>query len=174
MTNPTIPSIPKVDPLSDEHEALTFGPLEAPPVPAPRQLRKLARSQMLAFKKQQIIKQGWRCPLTGKRFDPAKLEDAVIDHDHITGEIRGILSRSGNAAEGKVKNAVARWGGTGENYPAVIAFLKRMIAYLEAPGTGLMYPFHKTEDEKRLDRNKKAREARAKRQAAAAMKARSA
>lgn len=169
-----IPQLPKVDPLSDEHEALTFGPLADAPVPAPRPpMRKLARSQMLAFKKQQIIKQGWRCPITGKKFDPNKLEDAVIDHDHITGEIRGILSRSGNAAEGKVKNAIARWGGTGENYPAVIAFMKRLIAYLESPGCGLIYPFHKTEDEKRLDRNKKAREARAKRQAAIAMKSRS-
>lgn len=163
---------PKVDPFSDEHEALTFHPLE-PPVPKQRVMRKLARSQMLAFKKQQIIKQGWRCPISGKRFDPAKLEDAVIDHDHITGEIRGILSRSANAAEGKVKNAVARWGGTGENYDAILAFLKRLVQYLESPGTGLIYPFHKSADEKRLDRNKAAREARAKAKAKAAIKARS-
>jgi len=142
-------------------------------VPKPRVMRKLARSQMLAFKKQQIIKQGWRCPISGKKFDPAKLEDAVIDHCHVTGEIRGILSRSANAAEGKVKNAVARWGGTGDNYDAVLAFLKRLIAYLEAPGCGVIYPFHKTDDEKRLDRNKKAREARAKRAAQVAMKQRS-
>lgn len=97
--------------------------------------------------------------MSGKEFDPKNLKDAVVDHDHITGEIRGVLTRSANAVEGKVKNAVARWGGTGEDYSKIIPYLKRLIAYLERPGTGCMYPMHRTPDEKRDAALKKRREA---------------
>ena len=114
----------------------------------------------------QIKNQGGLCPVSGRAFDPANLKDAVVDHDHVTGEIRGVLLRSANAVEGKVKNAVARWGGTGEDYAKIIPYLKRLIEYLERPGTGFMYPMHKTPDEKRDASLKK------KREAAAALRAR--
>lgn len=98
------------------------------------------------------------------------MKNAVIDHDHETGRIRGVLSRSANAVEGKVKNAVARWGGTGEDYTKIIPYLERLLVYLKQQATPYIYPFHKTDDEKRLDRNKAAREARAKRAAQAKLK----
>lgn len=120
---------------------------------------------MKAWKVKQIRAQGGVCPLSLRPFDLRNLKDAVVDHDHQTGLIRGVLSRSGNAVEGKVKNAVARWGGVGEDYPRVIAYLKRLITYLEQEPTPYIYPTHKTADELRLERNKKAREARAKRAA---------
>lgn len=111
-------------------------------------LRKLARSQMTAWKQRHVqLVQGGVCPLSLRRFDRKDSADWVIDHDHTTGEIRGVLYRSANAVEGKVKNAVARWGGTGEDYSLVIPYLERLIAYLKSPGTGLMYPMHKTPEE---------------------------
>lgn len=133
-------------------------------------MRKLARSQMPSFRARQVKMQGGICPLNLKEFDPQNMKDACIDHDHKTGEIRGVLSRAGNACEGKVRNAVARWGGTGDNDEAIIAWLKRLIAYLEGPGLGMIYPTHLTEDEKRLKRNADARKARATRTASRAVR----
>lgn len=124
-------------------------------------MRKLARSQMSTWKARQIQAQGGICPVSGRPFDPKNLKDAVIDHDHITGEIRGVLLRSANAVEGKVKNAVARWGGTGEDYTKIIPYLERLLAYLKAPGTGMIYPMHKTDEEKREARNARVRKVRA-------------
>lgn len=85
----------------------------------------------------------------------------MIDHDHDTGRIRGLLHRSCNAAEGKISNAAARWGAKSASYVDIIPYLKNLVAYLEKPPKNLIYPMHKTADEKKDDRNRKAREARA-------------
>lgn len=135
-------------------------------------LRKLARSNMNAWKIRKAQEQGGVCPLSLVPFDLKNTKDMVIDHDHITGEIRGVLSRSGNAVEGKVKAAVARWGGCGEDYSKIIPYLKRLIEYLEQPGTGLMYHTHLTPEEKRLKRNAAARKARAAKSASAIVRER--
>lgn len=125
-------------------------------------LRKVPRSMMTSWKIRYVQEmQGGICPLSLRVFEKAEAKDWCIDHDHITGEIRGVLYRSANAVEGKVKNAVARWGGTGEDYSKIIPYLERLIAYLKQPGTGFMYPTHKTPDEKRDERNAKLREKRA-------------
>lgn len=126
-------------------------------------MQKLSRSQLNAYKLALVNAQNWTCPVSLKRFEPDNLKDAVVDHDHITGEIRGVLHRSANAAEGKVFAAVGRWGGVGMDYSEALPYLKRLIQYLESPGKGVMYPHHKTTEEKRETRNAKAREARAKR-----------
>ncbi len=128
-------------------------------------MRKLARSQANAYKLKLVQAQGWLCPVSGKRFDPQNLKDAVLDHNHKTGEIRGVLHRSANAVEGKVFSAVGRWGGTGMDYDEALPYLERLIAYLRQPGVGVLYHLHKSDDEKRITRNIQAKEARAKRMA---------
>lgn len=125
---------------------------------------------MPSFKARQMKEQGGVCPISLVAFDPKNTKDAVVDHDHITGEIRGILSRSANAVEGKVMSAVARWGGCGNDYSKTIPYLKRLIAYLEGQGLGFLYHNHKTDEEKRLERNLKARTVRATAKARVAVK----
>lgn len=105
--------------------------------------------------------QGGLCPLCGKEIDTTIKGEGVIDHDHDTGEIRGVLHRSCNAAEGKITNAAARWGCKSSKYTDIIPYLERLTQYLKMQGTGMMYAMHKTEDEKRDERNRRQREARA-------------
>ena len=109
----------------------------------PKKLHKIARTALNTWKIRQIKNQGGVCPISLKEFDVRDAKDWVVDHSHFTGEIRGILWRATNSAEGKVKNAIARWGGVGDDHEAILAWAKRLVAYWESEGTGFLYPLHK-------------------------------
>lgn len=139
----------------------------------PDVMRKVPRTQLRAWAARHLkVEQGGLCPLCSKEIDLKVKGEGVVDHDHDTGEIRGVLHRSCNAAEGKISNAAARWGAKSGKYEDIVAYLKSVCQYLEKPGTGMMYPMHKTEDEKRETRNKVARDRRAAAKAAVAMRSR--
>lgn len=90
---------------------------------------------------------------------PCSPAAAVLDHDHATGAVRGTLHRGCNALLGKVENNHKRYG-----VVSVAAFGAGLGRYLSAHLTnitGLIHPTHKTEEEKRLLRNTRARKARA-------------
>lgn len=134
---------------------------------------KLSRTMMRSWAARHLqTKQGGLCPLCRKPIDMTVKGEGVIDHDHDSGEIRGILHRSCNAAEGKISNAASRWGAKSAKYADIIAYLTNVVAYLTMPGAGMIYPMHKTPDEKRDARNAKAREARANVKAKLALRAR--
>jgi hypothetical protein len=138
-------------------------------------LRPLARSQMRAWAMKHLkTVQGGLCPLCLKPIDMSIPKEGVTDHDHDTGRVRGVLHRSCNAAEGKASNAIAQWGAKSHNYPDIIAYMERLLAYLKAEPTQMIYHSHKTPDEKRDARNAKARAARARVRAAKVMKSRKA
>jgi hypothetical protein len=83
----------------------------------------------------------------------------VLDHDHGTGAVRGVLHNGCNAVLGKIENSYKRYG-----VRDLAAFLYGAAPYLQAHAsnrTGLLHPTHKTEDEKREKRNAKARATRA-------------
>lgn len=127
-----------------------------------RPMQKLSRSMMRSWAARHLTTvQQNLCPLCQKFIDLRIKGEGVIDHDHKSGEIRGILHRSCNAAEGKVTNAAARWGAKSQDTLAVVQYLQNIVGYLTRPGAGLIYPMHKGEDERRDDRNRKVREARA-------------
>jgi hypothetical protein len=92
---------------------------------------------------------------------PGVVKDAVLDHDHSTGAIRGTLHRACNSLLGTLENNSKRYGVRPEN---IAAFLHGAAAYLQRHKTnvtGLLHPTHKTEDEKRIKRNLKAVKVRA-------------
>lgn len=133
-------------------------------------LVKLPRTAMRSHAARLLMEQGGVCPLCGKPIDLKIKGEGVIDHDHDTGRIRGILHRSCNAAEGKISNAAARWGAKSSKYEDIIPYLESLVQYLKKPATNFIYPMHKTPDEKKDERNRKAREARAAAKAKLAMR----
>lgn len=86
----------------------------------------------------------------------------ALDHCHTTGFLRDVVCINCNGVEGKVFNLArrAKAGLTVEEW------LRNLLSYYERHSTpqhgGVLHHTHKTEEEKRLARNAKARKARAK------------
>lgn len=117
---------------------------------------RLTNSRIAEVRNNQIVQQQGKCALCGL---PGVIKDPVLDHCHKTGAVRGTLHRSCNALLGKVENNVARFG-----VKDLAAFLHGTARYLQIHRTnitGMIHPTHKTDDEKRLLRNKRAVQRRA-------------
>lgn len=142
-----------------------------------KQLNRITRSQVKGVTVAMLQRQKGICPLCLEPIDlnvQGHKSSYTLDHNHETGEIRAVLHRSCNGAEGKVLSQVGRWGAGKVSYEAVIPYLERLLAYWkhhQEHGTGLMYPDHKTPEQKHLINLKKRREAAAKQRAVKAMQA---
>ena len=97
----------------------------------------------------------WLCDIDLSKVTPC------LDHDHRSGRIRGVLCGNCNGIEGKIANLANRAKRDKTRYD----FVNRVLRYwnfFSACQREEIHPSHKTEDEKRLRRNKKARERRKK------------
>lgn len=102
--------------------------------------------------------QGGKCWLCD--IDLSKVT-ACLDHNHETGHIRGVLCQNCNGIEGKINNLARRAKRENTKY----FFVNRILSYwnhFSAYQRKEIHPTHLTEDEKRLRRNKKARDRRKK------------
>lgn len=118
---------------------------------------KLKTTQLKAFREAMLGAQGGVCAIT---HYPLASKDAVLDHCHSTGHVRGVIHRGVNSLLGKLENNHKRYG---VSAPMMYAMGRNLEAYLTHNFTNNpLHPTHKTEDEKRLVRNAKARAARAK------------
>jgi Autographiviridae endonuclease VII len=106
------------------------------------------------------LAQAGRCAIC--KFHIVRGED-VLDHDHATGAVRAVLHRSCNALLGKVENNYRRHGV--KNLAAWAHGVPDYLQHHAVNRTGLLHPTHKTDEEKRLRRNKRARVARARKAA---------
>ncbi|AHY26799.1 putative DNA endonuclease VII [Acinetobacter phage vB_AbaP_Acibel007] len=128
-------------------------------------LQRIPRSQLLAVTMSILAKQGGKCPICCRMINTkvaGRSSDYVADHDHKTGEIRGVLHRSCNAAEGKVANAAGAWGAKSMAYEDIVPFVEGLVTYwknAEKYGTGMMYPEHKTDEQKKAAASLKRRKA---------------
>src|SRR5690625_750265 len=128
------------------------------------EMRRLKRTEVRQFKQDLIKQQGGVCPLCLGEL-PKELSKVALDHDHTTGECRGVLHLGCNREEGSVFNTIARWEGQGKDYSAVIPFLERLLEYLNANRNGVVYHRHKTDQEQREARIRRARQVRTRRKA---------
>ena len=123
--------------------------------------RKLKTTEVTPARDILLKKQEYLCPLCTGRMKTLKDKQPVLDHCHTSGFIRDVLCRNCNGIEGKVFNLARR----ARNTLTETQWLKNLIDYHERHATpqhgGVLHPTHKTEAEKRLARNKKAREKRA-------------
>ena len=73
------------------------------------------------------------CPILASQKD-----DWVVDHDHQTGMVRGVISRQANSLLGKVENFYIRMcKGDKEDLPGV---LDAMATYLEQETLDVLHP----------------------------------
>jgi hypothetical protein len=120
---------------------------------------KLKNAQVAPVRMQMRAQQKCLCALCKM---PLAADQAVLDHCHRHGALRGALHRSCNALLGVLENNRARYG-LGDD-TQFYAFLNNAAEYLarhEFPQTKFLHPTFLTEDEKRLKRNAKARTKRA-------------
>ena len=87
-----------------------------------------------------------KCPIFKCRFN-----DAVVDHCHDTGLIRGVLHRQSNAWAGKIENSWKRFGQNNSKVSLPDA-LRALADYLENARTDVMHPVGLTQKCKRFKR----------------------
>lgn len=71
---------------------------------------KLKYKDIPRVKKEITYIQDGLCAICKRQLDMLKNRDICLDHNHKTGRIRGVLCRSCNAIEGKVRKLYIRMG----------------------------------------------------------------
>lgn len=95
----------------------------------------------------------WICQIELSKVVP------TLDHSHQTGFCRSTLCQNCNGLEGRVFNLARR----GKRQRTEMDFVKSIVAYWEYHAQNPraeIHPSHRTPEEKRIARNKKARERR--------------
>lgn len=118
-------------------------------------MQRLTAAQIKPLREQMLAKQGGVCAIT--RY-PLTKDKAVLDHCHKTGHVRGVLQRGVNALLGKLENNHERFGCS--HAQMLLMLSPAGQEYLKADYSRM--PIHhtfRTEDEKRLRSNARARKA---------------
>ena len=127
---------------------------------------KLKASEVEAYKKELMEKQGWKCPLCGGSLKTIKPINRVLDHDHDTGFCRAVVCRGCNGCEGRILSQISGYGKAGNNKYFQLKWLENLYNYWKlhsTPQTDRLYHKHQTEAERREAKNRKARLAYARR-----------
>jgi len=116
-------------------------------------MAKLKQSEIKKVREELLVKQGGVCAMCQMPLDTA---DAVLDHNHATGYVRGVCHRGCNGAEGRILNAIRRSGAV-----STMSLLEGLVAYYKLhaePKTDMIYPSFKTpEERKALAKKRRAR-----------------
>lgn len=116
-------------------------------------MNRLKPRDLPQWRMRQLAAQGGMCKLCSCSLDAS---DAVADHDHKTGFMRGVLHRGCNAWLGKTENSI-RINRLQNSIVHLVS--SRVFDYMHAT-LDIYHPSFRTEEEKRLRRNKRARKRR--------------
>lgn len=111
--------------------------------------RRIKFSEIKTTRDALLKQQNNICPLCGCVIES---EDAALDHNHRTGRIRAVLHFGCNALLGKIENNAKR-----SRVSNLQTYLVNTAAFLNTPEKELLHPTFRTDEEKRLLRNKRAR-----------------
>ena len=120
-------------------------------------VKRLTQREIADYRLQLLQAQKGLCALCGEGILPGS---AVLDHDHDTGHIRGVLHRGCNALEGQIVNSLPRNQITEAQLLEIFA---RWTAYHMQQYPEL-HPTHRTPEEKTALRKKRAQRRRKERQ----------
>jgi hypothetical protein len=117
---------------------------------------RLNKKELDALRTKIAFEQGHQCSVCKISLHGQKM---CLDHDHKTGRIRSVLCLNCNGLEGKILNLCRR----GKRNGTEKQFLKSILGYWEFHSLlprDEIHPLHRSDDEKREMRNKKARKRR--------------
>lgn len=87
------------------------------------------------------------CPIS-----KVKSDNWVVDHDHQTGQIRGVIDSEANVFLGAIENRYKRLS-KGKKVTSLVDMLEGIVAYLNAKQTGILHPVGLTQLCKRFNNN---------------------
>jgi len=119
-------------------------------------MHRLRPKDLPAAKALMLEAQGWRCGICQRDMRQVEPKNRCLDHSHITGQIRAVCCRACNGGEGRIWN----WANRSKQDMTVLDWLRACMAYIEeheANPSGVYHCTHRTPEEKRIARNKKAR-----------------
>lgn len=93
----------------------------------------LKTSEIKTYREAALKRQKGICPLCGLDI---LVEEATLDHCHVTGHVRKVLHRSCNSAEGKILH----WAGARSRGDDPKLFLRNLLKYWE--GKYSTHPIH--------------------------------
>ena len=114
---------------------------------------RLKRTDLPRIRQKLIVEQKGSCPICKRDLKGQKVTPSV-DHDHLTGFIRGVLCVNCNGLIGKINNLLNRIDVRKRGHDAI---LHSYVEYHDKEPTRFIYPSHQTEAEKKTSRNLKAR-----------------
>lgn len=131
-------------------------------------MKKLTAAETKTVRDSIAKAQGMKCALCDGDFREAKLVGRklkpklvqTLDHDHSTGMIRGVLCSNCNGLEGQIANRINR----AKRNTSDLEWMQNYINYIASSRknpSNMIYHTHKTQDQKRLLTNKRARNKRA-------------
>ena len=127
-------------------------------------MKKVTKAELAAVRDRLSAAQGHKCALCGVSFKEKEVKNGkvqnkyrpCVDHCHVNGHVRAVLCNNCNGKEGKImKMAISC-----QRQGTPLQWLTNLVDYLtkhKTAQTPYVHPDHKTDDEKRLAKNKKAR-----------------
>jgi hypothetical protein len=100
--------------------------------------------------------QGYSCPICTGSLKANSKKRPALDHDHETGFLRDVTCINCNGIEGKVYNLARRAKADLSVHQWLTNLMAYYVRHAEPQHGGILHHTHKTAEEQRLARNKRA------------------